>query len=160
MQAPRSTHVTRDGTVAVGLRFSPKLTACIVLLTRGQRGRTYVPLTLWIDEHQGFSPVRLSYSLPPAEPGQPEQVTSDCRVRWKQEAGAWVPTSVRIERRVRGKNSEFCTLSFEWISVNKPIQPELLTPDGLGAPAGTRVVDYREAVPRFVGEVKVQPLPK
>src|SRR5262249_8807984 len=104
----------------------------------------------------GFSPVRLSYSILSVEPGQPEWVMFDCRVRWKEEAELWVPASLRIERRVRGRLIGFHALSFEWISANKPIQPELFTADGLDVPVGTPVIDFRKAVPQHVGNVKGQ----
>jgi hypothetical protein len=153
--APRLA-ITFTGTASrVALQINRTLSGCV--------GKNSVHVTRssdLIDEHQGFFPVRLSYSVPPEEPGQPEQVNSECQVRWKQEAGAWVPASFRIERRLRGHLTEFYTLSFEWISVNKPIQPELLTPEGLGVPIGTQVVDYRMAVPRRVGVVKPLCLPR
>jgi hypothetical protein len=76
-------------------------------LVQGHRSGTYVPQDLWIDELQGFSPVRLSYSIPPAERGQPEEYINACRMRWKQEAGVWVPAFIRIERRIRGRLIEF-----------------------------------------------------
>jgi hypothetical protein len=123
-------------------------------LVQGHRSGIYVPQTLWIDEHQGFSPVRLSYSVSLAEMSKPGQFTFDCHVRWKDEAGVWVPSSFRIERRVRERLVDFYSLSFEWISVNKPIEPGLFTPEGLGVPVGTQVSDYRGAVPRRVGQVK------
>jgi hypothetical protein len=126
-------------------------------LLQGHRSGTFVPQTLWLDEHQGFSPVRLSYSIPSAEPGQPEWFIFDCRVRWKEEARVWVPASFRIERRVRGRLVEFYTLGIEWISVNEPIQPELFTADGLDVPLRTPVIDFRKAVPEHVGNVKEQP---
>jgi hypothetical protein len=124
------------------------------------RRSTDVPQTLWVDESQGFSPVRLSYSLPPTEPGQAEQFMSDCRMRWKEESGVWIPASFRIERRARGRLIEFYTLSFEWISVNKPIPPDLFTAEGLGVPGGTPVIDYRAAVPKRMGQVKELAPPK
>ncbi len=45
---------------------------------------TILPQTLWLDESQGFSPIRLSYNIPASEPGQPDQLVSECRVRWKK----------------------------------------------------------------------------
>lgn len=92
-----------------------------LLLKHGGRSGTLVPQTLWLDEHRGFSPIRLSHSVSAGEPGQPEPFISDCRVQWKKEAGAWVPTAMRLERRVKGRLNDFCALSFEWISVNKPV---------------------------------------
>ena len=129
-------------------------------LVLGHRSGTYVPQTLWLDEHQGFSPVRLSYRLASANPDQPDAFNFDCQVRWKQEAGVWVPTSFRIEKRARGRLIEFYALGFEWASVNKPVQRELFTPDGLGVPVGTAVFDYRVAVPRRIGQVKGLAPPK
>jgi hypothetical protein len=41
--------------------------------------------------------------------------------------------------------------------VNKPIKLELFTPDGLGVPAGTQIIDYRTGAPRRVGQVKGLP---
>jgi hypothetical protein len=117
-------------------------------LDRAGRRGVYVPQTLWVDENQGFSPVRLSYVVPGSEPTEPEQLLSECQVRWKKEAGAWVPASLRFERRVRGHINDFYSLTFDWISVNKPAEPKLFTPDGLDVPAGTRVEDLRGGVPR------------
>jgi hypothetical protein len=128
-------------------------------LERSGRLGTYVPQTLWIDERQGFSPVRLSYIIPTGEPGLPDQLLSECQVRWKDEAGVWVPVSLHFERRVRGHLNEFCALRFEWISVNEPIPPKLFTADGLDVPIGTQVVDHR-AVPPHVGQVKGLAPPK
>jgi hypothetical protein len=71
-------------------------------------------------------------------------------VRWKKEAGAWVPASLRFERRVRGHINDFYSLTFDWISVNKPAETKLFTPDGLDVPAGTRVEDLRGGVRRKV----------
>jgi hypothetical protein len=119
-------------------------------LERAGRRSASVPQTLWVDENQGFSPVRLSYVVPASEPGEPEHVLSECHVRWKKEAGAWVPASLRFERRLRGHINDFYSLTFDWISVNKPPEPKLFTPDGLDVPAGTRVVDDRGGVPRKV----------
>jgi hypothetical protein len=119
-------------------------------LERAGRRGVYVPQTLWVDENQGFSPVRLSYVVPGSEPAEPEQLLSECQVRWKKEAGAWVPASLHFERRVRGHINDFYSLTFDWISVNKPPEPRLFTPDGLDVPAGTRVVDLRGGVPRKV----------
>jgi hypothetical protein len=129
-------------------------------LERSGRRSAYVPHTIWIDEHLGFSPVRLSYIIPPAEPGLPDQLLSECQVRWKNEAGVWVPASLHFERRVRGHLNDFCALTFEWISVNRPIPSELFTADGLDVPVGTRVVDYRAAPPRHIGQVKGLAPPK
>jgi hypothetical protein len=129
-------------------------------LERSGRRGAYVPQTIWIDKHLGFSPVRLSYIIPPAEPGLPDQLLSECEVRWKNEAGVWVPASLHFERRVRGHLNDFCALTFEWISVNRPIPPELFTADGLDVPVGTRVVDYRAAPPRHIGQVKGLAPPK
>jgi hypothetical protein len=126
-------------------------------LLRGRRSGTYVPQTLWIDEHQGFSPVRLTYNIPGSEPGQPDQFNTECTVHWKHEGGAWVPTSFRIERRTGGRLAEFCALSFEWITINTPVQPDLFTSDGLGVPDGTRVIDYRGNARGRVVEVKQLP---
>jgi hypothetical protein len=129
-------------------------------LERSGRRGTYVPQTIWVDEHQGFSPVRLSYIIPPAEPGLPDQLLSECQVRWKNEAGVWVPASLHFERLVRGHLNDFFALRFEWISVNKLIPQELFTTDGLDVPVGTQVVDYRAAPPRRRGQVKGLAPPK
>ena len=126
-------------------------------LTRGHRSGTYVPQTLWLDEHQGFSPVRLSYRLASAKPGQPDEFDFDCRVHWKLEAGVWVPASFRIEKRTGGRLIEFYGVGFEWVSVNKPVQRDVFTPDGLGVPVGTAVFDYRTRPPKRVGQVKGLP---
>ena len=129
-------------------------------LERSGRRGTYLPQTTWLDERQGFSPVRLSYNIPASEPGHPEQVVSECQVRWQNQQGVWVPVSCRLERRLRGNLNDFGTFAFDWISVNKPVPPETFTPEGLGVPEGTPVLDFRAAPPRPVGEVPKIAVPR
>jgi hypothetical protein len=121
-----------------------------------KRTRTYIPQTLCLDERQGFAPIRLSYSASD-EKEHPDPFILICTVRWNMQDGIWVPADLSIESRTRGRLLCHYALSFEWLSVNTDIDPALFTADGLGAPVGTPVVDYREAYPREVGRIKGLP---
>jgi hypothetical protein len=43
------------------------------------------------------------------------------------------------------------------LSVNRPVEPATFTPDGLGVPGGTPLVDYRAAVPKRLGKIQKSP---
>ncbi len=115
--------------------------------------------TLWLDETKGFSPIRFEYRPQPAhgmvQKGNGYSIISE--VTWTRIAELWVPKTFRIEERFMSKRMRSYELAFTWESVNQSIPDDLFTVEGLGLPAGTRLVDTRLHKPIVVGAVGEDP---
>ena len=93
--------------------------------------------TLWISSAKGFVVERMEaeYLLP-----KTDKWTLSCssQVDWKQTSGVWVPAKAVL--RDRGASSR-TDLSFDWQSVNEPIDSSVFDVAGIEAPRGTSVWD-------------------
>jgi hypothetical protein len=76
-------------------------------------------------------------------------------------SGAWVPSTYHIQKQENAGLLLSYDLTFDWISDNQGVDPALLTAQGLDAPDGTTISDFRGEKPVRVGKiVKPAPLPK
>ncbi len=120
-----------------------------------------IPLrkTLWVDEAQGFSPVRLH-----TQEGQ----TSKDGIKWSEPditsevesvciGGVWVPHTFRIETRESAPWFRSYQWTFAWESVNEPVAESLFTVEGMDLPKGTPVIDYRLGEPILKGRIGEEP---
>jgi hypothetical protein len=100
--------------------------------------------TLWINESQGFAPVRYELSV--------LGYTDTCEVTWVERDGVWVPDTCAFESSARPKQHESLHLKFTWESVNKAIPAELFELGGLEVPAHVVVTDKRVTPPARLGK--------
>jgi hypothetical protein len=123
----------------------------------------YDGLSLWVDERRGHSPTRLA-SGDRVGAGPSSLPSFESRTTWVQVDGVWVPSTYHMERKESDGIVESYDLSFEWISVNRGVEPGLLTAEGLDAPDGTPIRDYRGKAPVPVGNItrpiRPAPLPR
>lgn len=83
--------------------------------------------TFWIDEQQGWQPVRSSFSwfdprqTPDAKArNEGRKPYEDSQQTWENHGGVWVMKSLSLQNR-RGTAEKHLQLSFDWENVNQPI---------------------------------------
>jgi hypothetical protein len=131
-----------------------------LVLDRAASGQSG-PLHLWIDEKRGHTPIRLHCQDAPTGGRRPEPPWFVSTASWRQVSGAWVPSTYHIQKQENGGLLLSYDLTFDWISVNRGVEPGLLTAQGLDAPEGTTISDFRGDKPIRVGKVvKPAPLPE
>jgi hypothetical protein len=95
----------------------------ITKITWKRRLREY---TKWINETQGFTPIRYEVHRQDKDTGG-RKLVYRCEATWQEKSGVWVPKTMRSENT---KPVETLEIAFEWESVNSPIPPITFTPEG------------------------------
>jgi len=111
-------------------------------MTAGKRGlMTY---SIWIDERQGFSPVRMEARW---SRGSSHSVSSSVPVStvatvWQRLGDTWVPESLSATDSANTVESTLVyDLAFTWIAVNESPKEEVLTANALAAGHPARVIN-------------------
>jgi hypothetical protein len=119
----------------------------------GNKGAYHV---YWIDEHQGFSPIRMeAYRVPSEGSKATKEPTIVSETTWTNKAGdLWVPLSTRIvDKQGTPGSIDVYELAFAWESANEAIPNSLLTIESIDAPDKTPIYDFRLATPLQIGRV-------
>lgn len=114
--------------------------------------------TVWVDSNRGFTPLRFVQR----EANGPQDgdalsplwgsETLNCDVSWSERQSVWLPIAISIT--LTGKNRQKAyDLSISWENVNQPIDDSLLTPEGLGLPDHTLIIDDRLGKSIILGQV-------
>ena len=122
----------------------------------------------WIAPEQGFAPVRFvgQFRLPELGETQWREPHLRREVEWQEISGVWAPRSYRdlyakelppktppqppdYRYKATYQVSEH-VWNFDWESINKPINEELLDPEHLDVPNGTKVFDNRSNQPVYL----------
>ncbi len=116
--------------------------------------------SFWVDSKKGFTPVRATFfsgaSPDPAVDGS--KISTIVETEWTEMQGIMVPRGCRWQLPLSEQSAE---LIFEWESVNGPLDEKLFTPEGLGAPKGTLIVNTRlgeDAIESTIGEELPMPM--
>ena len=98
-------------------------------------GELFESYTIWFDSKRSCVPVRMevAVNVPNAKPSIVTETI------WTEIGEIWLPSSFHAVSYVI-PNREELHLSFEWKSVNKPIDAEVFSWKGFEVPPGTRVV--------------------
>lgn len=97
--------------------------------------------TLWIDTIRGFTPVRQVYQFSIDGQKQTRQTSPHLtETTWAPKGGTYVP----IECVMHGEeNMREGKLTFDWLSVNEPVDEKLFTVAGLQVDPNTLVVNHK-----------------
>ncbi|PQO27621.1 hypothetical protein C5Y96_19025 [Blastopirellula marina] len=115
--------------------------------------------TIWVDTQNGFTPIRLQWQFykigSSGEWLDPFEVHE---IGWRQSSSEWVPTSYRMNTQIalpsRSKPDKLengtpatreihYDLSFNWKSINEPLDDTLFEYESMELPVGTSLVDAR-----------------
>jgi hypothetical protein len=96
--------------------------------------------SFWVDSKRSFVPVRATFfsgaSPDPSVDGS--RISEIVETEWTEQQGIMVPHRCAWKLPLNNQSAE---LTFEWVSVNGPVDEKLFAPEGLGAPKGTLVVN-------------------
>jgi hypothetical protein len=122
---------------------------------RHESGQYRTKRTVWFDETQGFSPVRMETRRRSLNAMQWSEPKTTSEVTFVKFADSWVPERARIAARLPDAE-EWYAWSFDWQSVNEPVADIMFTIQGLGAPGHATIVDKRKGQGVIVGKVQDQ----
>lgn len=114
--------------------------------------------TTWIDSKRAFVPTRTEDAFdftPPGEKGE-QETWAVTETDWSERDGVFVPTKCAF---ALPKNSKTAEMTFTWEQVNRPVDTNLFTVDGLPLEPPTTVVDTRLG-PSLVERIVGQPPPQ
>ncbi len=97
----------------------------------------------WVDETHGMTPIQY---ITLRHDEAKEKYMESCHVDWKEIDGVWVPASCRLQETRSGVTVTY-SLTLDWKSVNKPLDPVLFTAAGLVRDENVFVVDNRLGKP-------------
>ena len=110
--------------------------------------------SFWVDSKRDFAPVRATFfqgaSPDPSVDGT--KISAIVETEWTETQGTLVPLRCAWQSPLSEQSAE---LTFEWVSVNGPVDEKLFTPKGLGAPKGTLIVNTRfgeDVIESTIGE--------
>lgn len=110
--------------------------------------------SFWVDSKRGFVPVRATFfsgaSPDPSIDGS--KISAIVETEWTEMQGIMVPRRCAWQLPLNDQSAE---LTFEWESVNGPVDEKLFTPEGLDAPKGTLILNKRlgqEFIEATIGE--------
>lgn len=106
----------------------------------------------WIDEQQGYSPVRYEVRERASSKGRMWRLAATCEMSSEQINGIWVPRSLVAVEYFPGDDVTRFEIAIDWESVNQNVSDTLFTPDGLDMPRGALVVNNKQGTP-FVERV-------
>lgn len=98
---------------------------------------------VWIDANLGFAPVRredFERDLSVGAPKWSDSPNSVSELTWEKKSDAWVARTFSIWRTSSSRKASYA-LTFDWQSVNEPVDDLLFSADGLVVPKGTMLVD-------------------
>ncbi len=109
--------------------------------------------TIWLNRTQGFSVTRLELALGQrrkyADGHESVHWSSPMQVNtatWAELNGVWVPKTFRLEAPQfhddAGQN-KFYDHTFDWQSVNEPVSADLFEPESVGAPKGSKIINFQ-----------------
>lgn len=149
-------HTEADGTLCVTWRKSKAVETPDGKLVE-RFGHSF-----WVDAKRDFVPVRATFfsgaSPDPSIDGS--KVSTIVETEWTEEQGILVPRRCAWELPLDKQSAE---LIFEWESVNGPVDEKLFTPQGLGAPKGTLIVNDRlgkDFIESTIGEEPPMAVPR
>jgi hypothetical protein len=100
----------------------------------------------WIDPEKSFAPVRLESWRAIGDTSEaPLKLGSTTVTEWARVRDVWVPRHCHLESKQPAERA--ADLTFEWLSVNEPVDESTFTVSGLGLPDGTAVQDCRLGTP-------------
>jgi hypothetical protein len=99
--------------------------------------------TLWIDEKQGFSPIRLELRMTGSEKNEDNQQRLISEVTWVLGRNVWIPKTFRIQDELSAGQSRGYEFSFEWEAINTEIPERLFTVEGMDIKDKTYIIDTR-----------------
>jgi hypothetical protein len=99
--------------------------------------------TIWFDKNQGFSPIKMTAEILNSVSGQFE-IDTETTTSWKKVNSVWVPTNCHIGTPGYRNSVD---LSFDWVSVNQPLNENLFTEQGMGLKTGDEVWNCRLTPP-------------
>ncbi|HVC92565.1 MAG TPA: hypothetical protein VND64_02695 [Pirellulales bacterium] len=119
---------------------------------------------IWVDPQKGFAPVRLEVwngygdDLEKARNNSVRRALTE--TSWRQIDETWLPTrcvmrDVASPARQGDSTTTQGELTFEWQSINIPVDSAAFTPEGLGADVGTFVTNTRlgpSVIESYIGD--------
>ncbi len=95
------------------------------------------------DKSNGYCPIHFETANGLNADGTWRRTPGVTDVEWKHEKGAWVPTSVLMQRR-SASDSQIADMKFNWVSINESgVASDYLTPDAFNLPETLNHIDVR-----------------
>lgn len=118
---------------------------------------------LFVKEDQGFIPIqREDYTYDRVVKKWLEKPTCVSETTWLRVNSVWVPETFHWEYNPPPEapsTHDVLHMAFEWERVNKPLDAQLFTPEGLDVPSSSQVVDSRTGYPIMDGTLAERAAP-
>ncbi len=110
---------------------------------------------LWINELQGFTPIRYEVQyLPDAnESDRAVKTRESTEVSWTKIKDVWVPKACRLKGGIGSPRPLTLELAFDWGDVNEAFPDKQLSIADFNLPRFTYLVDHKTGQPIIMGEI-------